>query len=209
MSAPVLIVRVVGGGGPDIRLFMGDGEPTLTGGAGGWETVSRPGRIGLVRYGGVEPISQDVPFLLDGYAERRSVARERNQLVALSRPSAGRVPGAIRVLGPIHFSSFRWVLTGITWGPMLQDETAGLLRQAGTLHLTEWRPPDQIRLHRRPQMAAGWGARTHTVRKGDTWRKLAAKYLGNASRWKELARKNGNKPKSPGVELKPGRRVRV
>src|SRR5580765_3305428 len=80
----------------DIHVDMGDGPATPTAGFSGYETVSRIKRTGMTAFVGMQPFAQDVPVLIDGYRENRSIERKLEQLLSLG--------GATKFMayGPIH-----------------------------------------------------------------------------------------------------------
>src|SRR5262245_22666969 len=101
----------------DIRVPMGNGPATITGGLGGYEVVERHDNVGVTDWSKQQPITQDVPLLLNGYEAGRSVEREWNTIKRLGlRSSADRRPPVFTVEGPIEFPHKRWVLpdNGIT-----------------------------------------------------------------------------------------------
>lgn len=192
-----------------LRLPLGDGPATITGGHGGWEVLGRPGKVGSTRYAGTAPLQQDIPILLDGFAGDRSVQGQVNRLIELSRPQGGKRPPRVKVAGPVHRTSLVWVIEDIQWGGALRRPGVGLVRQELTLQLLQFVRSDRIGQRARPRATSEWGHRVVTVKRGDTWRRLAVEYLRDASKWKQIAELNDKKPNDPNVKLKPGRRVRV
>lgn len=53
----------------DLYFFLGEGQPTPTGGAGGWETEARPRKVSLTNYVGIEPWRLSVPLMIDSWAD--------------------------------------------------------------------------------------------------------------------------------------------
>lgn len=57
-----------------------------------------------------------------------------------------------------------------------------------------------------PAAGGGRGWRMHVWRRGDTWHKVARRYLGDGSRWPEITKANRiRNPRS----IRPGRRLRI
>jgi hypothetical protein len=206
MNIPVVVLQELPRGAR-LRLPLGQGPAVLGFATDGWETVSRPGARAITRWTGVSPNSLEIPFLLDGYADRRSIQAERDRLLVLARPKGNGPPPVLKLSGPVDHRGLRWVIVEIAWGASIRHPSRGLLRQAGTVRLMQYVRPDRVRVRRLPRMTSQWGP--VDARKGDTWRKLAARHLSDAARWKEIARLNGNKPATATRELKAGRRVRL
>jgi len=212
----------------DITIPMGDGVAVLTGGYGGYEPVDRQDGIAVTDWSGQAPISQDVPLMLDGGRQKRSVEGQLAQVRRLGRDPDGGPPPVFRAWGPIHLEGKRWVLpsNGIEFSTDEEEckrrNDGELYRQAFTLHLLEYVDPDTIRLrHRRSKSKRGAPARTggtaypgstYTVQKGpsgkgETAVEIAAKLYGDWRECKGLARENDiADPRKP---LKVGRVLRL
>lgn len=163
----------------DIELPMGDGPAMLTSGFGGWVFIERQDDISLTDWSGQDPLTQDVPILLNGYGlsssptappalagyrpevvsggplPDRSVEEELRTIFRLGRDVRGdeHRPPVFRLDGPVFFPEKAWVLpaNGIELLPesVIRNSEGALLRQALVLHCLEYVRPDVIRSRRR------------------------------------------------------------
>jgi hypothetical protein len=200
----------------DVKVLMGEGAATPTGGIGGWQQVQRPDAKSLTEWSGQDTVTQSIPIMIDGWGDSRSIQGQVNDIIALGRnPQDDEVPPVFRIFGPIHFPWLQWVLENIEWGEeVIRDHDTTLLRQEAILHVAEYEDPDQIRIKRvRHAFGTGKGGGTtfpgneYIVRKGDTLAKIAAKVYGDRTRWKVLGQKNNIR--DPNQELKPGRVIKL
>ncbi len=53
----------------DVQYLLGNAEVSVTGGRGGFETVTRPKRKGLTRYAGTPPYSMTLPLMIDAWID--------------------------------------------------------------------------------------------------------------------------------------------
>lgn len=189
-------------GSVDITIPMGDGVAIPTGGYGGYKAVDRQDGISVTDWVGQAPITEDVPLMLDGGRQKRSIERELAQVRRLGRDPDGGPPPIFKVSGPIHHEGKRWVLpdNGIEFST--DEEECKLrndgehYRQAFTLHLLEYVDPDTIRIRGKQRGRAGLSGNvavggTYTTKKGDTLQSIAARELNDWRLWQELGRKNG------------------
>jgi nucleoid-associated protein YgaU len=206
----------------DIFVPMGDGPAYPTGGLGGWATVPLQDDVEGVDWEGQEPLTQDVPLLLDGLAKNESVEREWNTIKKLGRDPNGdeRKPPVFQVYGPVEYPGKFWVLPSGGIEVVNPDEEmikangdGELLRVEFILHLLEYTAPDVIKARRRKkggvaglsQNVAVGG--TYTTREGDTLAKIAARLLNDWRRWKEIGDKNGIG--DPNRKLPARKRLRI
>ena len=201
---------VAGNSGTALRFDMGDGPAVLTQGFGGmWETVSRSQRVAITRFVGGDPVGQDIPIFLDGFRTNQSVQRQLNGLLRQSVPSGGDAPTIWRINGPIFFPGKRWIVMDIEFGESLRDRKSGLVRQAATLKLVEYVPPDQIKIRRRRTIAPRGKSRVYTARKGDTLRSVARRIYGNGGLAKQLGKAQSKPIRDVGKRLDPGTKIRL
>jgi len=203
----------------DITIAMGDGPAVITGGLGGWTSVPRQDDVASTDWEGQEPLTQDVPLLLDGYfpikaparrTEAESVEREWNTIKKLGRDPVGdeNVPPVFRAYGAVEYPGKAWVLgdNGIQVnGPsVIKRDDGELLRIEFTLSLLEYIRPDTIKRRRKKKggkkFALGKAqAVSYRTSQGDTLASIAAHILGDWRRWREIAKKNPayNDPNRP------------
>jgi len=172
----------------DLHVDMGDGPATPTAGHSGWETVARVRRKAMTAYVGVQPFQQDVPVLLDGFRENRSIQRQLDQILSLGE---GKV--LFHAYGPIHNEGGPYVFGDEPeLGDAIRAEDGTLVRQALTLKLMEYVPADQAGKREGPKVAIGDAkALTYTTVQRDTLAKIAFKLYHDWRRWEEIGRKNG------------------
>lgn len=186
----------------DLRVDMGDGPATITAGHAGWETVPRVRRKAMTAYAGVQPLQQDVPVLLDGSRENRSVQRQLDQILSLGEKVI------FKAFGPIHNEGDLYIFGDEPeFGETIRAEDGTLVRQALTLKLMEYVPADQAGKREGLRVAVGQAeALSYTTVQGDTLAKVAFKIYHDWRRWKEIGDKNGlsdaHKVLKAGRELK-------
>lgn len=210
MSEPLHIT----GKGISLRLRMGEGPAQMSGGVGGWEEVSRPGRKALTVHTSQPRITQTVPVLLDGWEAGESVDDEKARVIRLGqKDEQGNPPPVLRLSGPVHMTKLRWVLSDVSWGDRVIRRRDGVLvRQDATLTFEEYVEPDRIRLRKGPRSGNRGGGVgpgdffPYRSREGDTLARIAARLLGSAHLYKLLANNAGIR--DPNKKLPPGTIVR-
>lgn len=206
--AQIVRVRPVTPPGPAVECLLGDGSPEAVG-TGGWAFVSRPRRKGFTEWNGNDPYVLQIPVLLDGFATDTSVEPSIEALRRIMRnPVGGRgEPPVVRVEGAtIPLPQLRWVLNEMAPGAVVRRADGARVRAFYTLTFLEYEAAD-ILVAARPTpataargrqgapAASGTGrgtrtARTYTVRAGDTLGTIAARQLGDARRYREIATLN-------------------
>jgi hypothetical protein len=181
----------------DFWVDMGDGPATLTGGLGGWQTVERIDDVALTDWVGQGPLTQDIPVMLDGYPDE-SVERDLKNILALGRDTEGPPP-VFEIDGPIYFPEAHWVLPdgGIALDPgsTIRSDNGTILRQALTLSVLEYVPPDEVRLRGKKRHKDRFGvadnrALTVVTKPGDNLAKIAAREFGDWRKWTLIGPKN-------------------
>jgi hypothetical protein len=171
----------------DIHIDMGDGPATPTAGFSGHETVSRVRKKGMTAFVGVPPFAQDVPVMLDGFRENRSVQRTLEALEALGGATR------FRAFGPIHHEGDIYIFGDEPeFGEAIRAEDGTLIRQRLTLKLEEYVSADQVGREVGGDGKVGQAIPlTYTTSKGDTLEEVAFRLYHDKSRWKEIGQKNG------------------
>lgn len=197
----------------DIRLDLGDGGATPTGGLSGYGTVPRQGRKAMTAYEGEEPFQQDVPVFVDGYSDDKSIELTIRRIFQLGGKTI------FVAHGPIFKPGIRYVYGStpdFNGSESIRDETGELQRMEFTLHLMEYVPGDQAgpKKRRVPKHQRGEPGKTggtaypgysYTTVEGDTLIKVAQKLYGEWEEWKAIGKKNGLT--DPHKVLKPGTRL--
>ncbi len=189
-----------------ITAGLDDVAPKVTGGAR-WRNEPRPKRKPLTIYEGQEPLTLTLGVLLDRWPAG-DVEQEIAILEAMAAPLvSGGDPPEIRVTGPIPHSWATWVITATEWGDVRYSTPGRRARQHITLTLTEFVRADQVVVRTPPVPKAAAKTGRYTVRAGDTLETIAARKLGKASRWRELAKLN--KLTDPRRPLRAGTTIRL
>lgn len=170
-----------------VEAPLGEEVPTITGGYALWQETARPRRVSLTDYVGRSPFRQTVSIILDGFAAGESVEPVIKRLEQMASPGQGRAePPILTIAGPLPRVEGQWVLEPPEWGPALRDGAGQRTRQAATLTLLELVEDERVKdLKARPS-----NPRFYTVKRGDTLRSIAARKLGKAARWREIAKLN-------------------
>lgn len=190
MSHPQLHL-VSADGSLDLKLNMGDGPATPTAGFAGYETVQRIRKKSMTAFVGVEPFAQDVPVMLDGYGENRSIERQLEKLLEFGGGTR------FNAYGPIHRPSNGngdLYIFGDEpeFGETIRASDGTLLRQRLTLKLQEF-VPARISGRKRGKTGVGQAVPLTFTVFGDinTLAKIANHEYHDWTRWKEIGKKNG------------------
>jgi hypothetical protein len=188
--------------------LFGEGPPLIDYGDGrGWQEMDRPQRPGFAHYDGRNLLRLKVPVLLEGLSQGgKSVQTMWDQLDWFKwiNPDKGReTPPRITLSGPIPHSDLTWVLQGLEWGDDALTRDDVLIRQSATLTFMEYQAAD-IAIERDKSKKR----KTVRSKRGDTLRKLAKRYLGDASKWPDL-RKLNPKLRDPHAVIKTNTLIRL
>jgi len=186
-----------------LRALMDTDPPVISQGYGGFEEVTRPGRRSLVSWTGVAPYRLALALVLDGY-ELNLPARDRlpgtsieaacqtlERMAAFQQ--AFQAPPKVKVSGiAVPHSSLFWYIDELTWGDMLRSKEGGRVRQHVTLVLVQAVADATLKVqasaHRR---LSGRSVRLPTPGGAVALQRLAARELGAAKLWKQIATLNG------------------
>lgn len=199
------LLRQVKPSGPTLRFRYNPATVQPGGGTGGWSRVHRPQRRVALEWAGIPERTLAFTLLLDGYEADRSVEPECRMLERMGEPRAPQRPPPVLefVYGPAGRGR-RWVIDGLAWGAELRNSNLQRVRQEVTVTLVEYEDVDVVLTaadrHRKrrgrkrkdedDKDEPRQSRRTYTVKRGDTLSSIAAKKLGAASRWREIARLN-------------------
>lgn len=165
-----------------VSALLGDGVPKPISGYGGWEVVDRPHRIGATQWKGRDPFRMDIPILFDGWAAGQSVDHEIHVLEMMAGLGGSRPP-IISISGDVPRTDLDWVIESLDWGDVAISSNNGRLRQDFTVHLLQYLHDVTItETVSRPGVPS-----TYRTKQGDTLQKIAIKYYGNESFWRDIA----------------------
>lgn len=181
----------------DFTVPLGSGRVTPTSGGAELEEGKRPQQTSLTLYIGETPLRLDVPCLLDGYPHR-DVDPQLDQIEALCFGDGGHRPPDFTATGPFRFSGRRFLMESL---PEYGDSNGSprgnvaTVRQALTLKLVEFEDSDVIRptkggRGRGKSNGGTFAPGTITLTHSMTLVEVAAKYLEDPSRAKEIGKLN-------------------
>lgn len=119
-----------------------DGDDSVAGGVGGWETRPRPRRTATVSWNGTPGITWSLPVLLGPDADR-SIERECRLLQQWGVPGRDDdQPPVLLVDAPAGRAAAgaRWVLEDLEWGEQTRNVRNDRVQQEVTLTLLQYVP---------------------------------------------------------------------
>ena len=183
-----------------LTAMLGENAPETTDGRGGWTEVARPRRPAVLEWTGPGLRKATIEVVLDAWISGGSVDHLERVIDALAPKSPTVETPTVLVTGcPGVLSTVPWVIQTAVPSARLLTETGTTARVTYTLELLERRTADvtvvRADLAKRSVARNGTAAtkakpRTHTVTRGETLSSIAAKVLGKASRWTEIAKLN-------------------
>lgn len=152
--------------GEYLNVHAGDKPPHITAGYAKYEVVDVPGRVGLNKFDGYDPISIDIPIQFENYAAAEGGVIETNIQILERMAGRGDYPGAaygppavIRVsatdtagnIVPLLPPNYQWSpqnqsaplfrISGIDWDDNpLRNATGYRIRQAATVTIAQYTP---------------------------------------------------------------------
>jgi LysM repeat protein len=216
------------------RLGDGDIVPDFD---SGWDREKRPKNKSLSNWVGSDGLSLEIPLLFDHFIsgdgitceyEIRQLEKMNGQEMDRSRdepPIVNFNSGGLVPHDEHDASQNEWVISNIDWGKADRNDSGNRIRQACTVTLWEYVEDEELedqssaeknRSKKSPKTKKGAkrkGARhkTHHVQPGETLSTIARDELGNASRWREIAKKNpkhGRARRDP-KSVKPGETLKM
>jgi hypothetical protein len=203
---------------------FGDGPAIVTEGYAGWQVVQRPKEVGLTVWQGRNPMAIEIPFSLDflglwdhRFSENLGVECE-NQVTNLeqlcgvgghSQPSVCFVDGGGLI--PHDYTIYKghqWVIEQLTWDKAQEVRSKASLRRlrcGGVITIRQFMTPSEILQRIGPKDRAS-KPRNYVVKRGDNLEKIAAKFYGDANKWKRIA--TANKLRDP-RSLKIGAKIKI
>lgn len=188
-------------------LLAGD-RPKVVRGYGGWGQTAREGRRAVSTFAGSETPAVSVTVRLDWRRPwRRPVVDSMRALERLSgwddRADDDRPP-RVKWIANVPRDYFEqphteWVVESLEWGDSYANDIGILVWQDATVVLGLYRGTEVRGLR------AARAFPRRTLPKGRSLRWFARKYLGDASRWDDVAALNRDNPRCPQT---PGHEVR-
>lgn len=181
------------------------------------EQVEVPFRAARTWWAGQTAGELSLPVMFDGFPTQ-SVEPDLRILEAMTRPvSAGKasgMPSPVQLAGNVPGADRLWVITGAEPGEAIW-QSGYRVRQYVNLMLTQWLPLEAADTSGRKNPRTSSGARVRrkpvTVKRGDTLVTIALRQLGEAKRWKDIAKANkvkGKARRSPN-DLKVGEKLKM
>jgi hypothetical protein len=176
--------------GSVVRVLRGPDPPKMTGGAGGWQIINRPRRVGITQWTGFEPYQMEVPVFFDGWHAQESVEDDIRRLNQMQLGSDYQPPPTVSIDGALPVVGATWVISTIDWGDIVywkQMPTGDFvrLRQDAIVHLLQYVAEERLLLRN-----VGL-PHTYTVfRKGVSLRDVAKEMYGSPKRWKDIQKAN-------------------
>lgn len=186
-----------------VRVMLGDGAAKPAG-AGGWNVIARPKKIGFTIWDGQDPETMVIPVMFDGLARETSVEADVAMMRAIMRTPVGplKQPSPVRFTGPLPGTSLPWVIQEFAEGEIIRRQRDGqMIRCTAEISLLQYveadvllsskSSPAKASNDRKATTAAKPKAsRSYTVKRGDTLSKIAASQLGSYKRASEIAKLN-------------------
>ena len=161
-------IKLPGNMGPGsfFSVNAGDNPPKLTAGYAKYDTVDVPGRTGISRFLGYDPIAIDIPIQFENYGAQEGATIESNIRVLERMAGRGDYPGAAigapavisisatDAVGnplpllpppyqwtPNHQNAPLWRISNIVWDDgALRNDNGYRVRQTGTVTVTQYTP---------------------------------------------------------------------
>lgn len=175
-----LVIKYAGG---SMTVRLGQGHLDVSGGlGGGFETIDRPRRVGLVDWTGHAPLEVSIPVILGDPLLGGTIRADNhfNKLLSLlGRGGSGGEPETVELecaLLPIG-SSLQWYLSDFSVEEKLHSRTGRLERCIGTLTFIQAsRDTNLISEARKWRMGLKGATKTYKTRKGDTWKNVSKRF---------------------------------
>ena len=181
-----------------------------------WESDEIPGKnTPTLRYAGGAGGSFSLSLVFDTTADGKAVTKHTNKLLKLmevdeslagfdAAKNNGRPPW-VKFHWGTHLHSFKAVITSanVTFTYFSNE---GLPLRANVELSLEQYEPDANWGPQNPTSGTPQPKRTHQVQVGDTLDRIAAKYYGDPTKWRDIARLNGV---ADPLDVRPGRLLSI
>lgn len=182
-----------------LTAYLGPTLPSVSGGRGGWTEKARPRRQAVVQWDGPSARTCSIEILLDAWRSGGSIAAQLAVVDALAPPASAVEGPVLYVTGsPLVPSTVPWVAQAVNLYDALERPNGTLARVMVGFELIEKRTADVITRSSPAKRSTGRNGtpsrgqpRKHVVKAGESLTSIAAKELGSAHRWQEIAKLNG------------------
>lgn len=180
-----------------LTASLGATEPSISDGRGGWTEVSRPRKPAIAEWEGPALVKGSLEIVLDAWRSGGTITRDQAIVNAIAPLSPKSEPPTVYVYGvPQIPSTIPWLVQGVTWSDWLERTDGQPARVTVAFDLLERRFGEVVtRTSASKRSASRNGTstktRTYVMKKGDTLSSVAARMLGKAARWPEIAKLNG------------------
>lgn len=192
-----------------VYCFLGEKNPVSTDGFGGWTVINRPHRKGLTSWTGRNPLRMDIDIVISDFKQGGSVEPQIEALMEMASPVLSnpvRTP-VVNIHGDALIHKQKdYVIENLTFGATERNHDKGhRTRQLVTVSLLEYVDGGDVK-ENTTKPGHNITYRKYTIKKGDTLFKIAARFLDNYRRWKEIGKLNNlHDPRNPPV----GRTIRI
>jgi LysM repeat protein len=189
--------------------LCGPNPPKIVSGYGGWEVINRPRKRGTIEWGGVEPLRMRIDFLLDAWGYDTAYDNVNDAVEILDTMASpvkeGVPPPIVRVTGSTvpRGRDVQWVIEELDWGDTIYNTEGDILRQEALVtllqadaaeHLRKLSPSKKRQQRPKPrrsgQPVGHVRGGVYRWKKGDTFGKLAERFMGGAKYAAQLMRFN-------------------
>jgi nucleoid-associated protein YgaU len=180
-----------------LTATLGPTQPSISDGRGGWTEVARPRKAAIAEWQGVSLIKASLEIVLDAWRTGGTTTRDQATVNAIAPLSPKAEPPTVYIYGvPQIPSTIPWLVQAVTWSDWLERTDGQPARVTVAFDLLERRFGEVVTrtsATKRSTVRNGTPARTrtYTMKAGDTLSSVAARMLGKASRWPEIAKLNG------------------
>lgn len=190
-----------------VSSLLDASNPIVTSGYGGWTLITRPKKVSLTDWNGVDPFRLQIGLILDSYALNAFIPLDTTvddackaiEVMASADRNSNARPPRVKIIGPVPKANLTYVIETLTWGDAIRNRDTGLReRQALTIGLLELVEDTLLNSlspakTMRSAVQAAWNEtvpKSYTVMLGDTMGTIAARFYGKQSAWKVIAKAN-------------------
>lgn len=196
-----------------VTVRLGDGNAKITNTSTGWGVTDRPRRRGITEWNGSDPLTIDIPILIDHFISGDGITCEadcQNLELMAGQYGDGGEPQLINFNAhgavPHDFHNEQttdWIISQIAWGDASLNSAGNRIRQAAVVTVMEYvadhvlkiktsaqknrdnqHPKHNTKKHKKPNH------RKHHVQPGETLSTIARDEYADPSAWRDIAAAN-------------------